>query len=132
MVMIQLNEVSLLDMTRVCRRFRAIAKEAFAKKYTGKTDEDYYELRLFCENEIEEHKRYRPYFRVFGENMIAVDIRFFRSINSCKRSLVDWLNSTILYIVGENFDSWWIAIGFDWNHWFDTEINTQTLEIEWP
>lgn len=76
-VMTQLNDVSLLDMTQVCRRFRAIAKDAFAKKYSGRTDDDYYKLKVFCENEFEEYKRYRSCFRVFGENMNAIDIRFF-------------------------------------------------------
>lgn len=72
-----LNEVSLLDMTRVNTRFRAVAKEAFSKKYTGKSNEDYFELRVFCENELEEYRRYAPFFRMFGENMMAIDIRFF-------------------------------------------------------
>lgn len=35
-----LNDTALLNMTRVCKRFQRIAKEAFGKKYNGDTDDD--------------------------------------------------------------------------------------------
>lgn len=76
-IMIHLDEISLLDMSQVCSRFRAVAKEAFAKKFTGRTSTDYFEIKAFCEYRTEEYIRYRPFFYVFGENMCAIDIRLF-------------------------------------------------------
>lgn len=75
--MILLNDVSLLDMTRVCKRFQKIAKSAFKKKYNGKTAESYFNLSIFCESDFDEYMRYRPFFITFGDDMIAIEIRFF-------------------------------------------------------
>lgn len=76
-IMVQLTANSLLDMSRVCSRFRSVAKDAFSKKYTGKSLGRYYELKIFCEYEYEEYIRFRPFFRTFGQNMIAIEVHFF-------------------------------------------------------
>ncbi|XP_055296438.1 uncharacterized protein LOC129565503 isoform X2 [Sitodiplosis mosellana] len=75
-LMSHLNDTTLWNMTRVCKRFKAIAKEAFAKKYNGATGKDYYALEVYPANMTEQHKQYRPFFTIFGENMIAVKIKF--------------------------------------------------------
>lgn len=75
--MISLNDVSLLDVTRVCKRFQRIAKDAFKKKYSGKTAESFFNLSIFCESDFDEYMRYRPFFIAFGDDMIAIEIRFF-------------------------------------------------------
>lgn len=69
-----LNDTTLLNMTHVCKRFKAIAKEVFAKKHNG--DDEYYELNIYSANRIEQQNQYRPFFTMFGEDMIAIQIEF--------------------------------------------------------
>lgn len=76
-IMIHLSDMSLLDMTRSCWRFQRIAKYAFSKKYNGENIAAHFKLTIFCESNFEEYMRYRPFFLAFGENMIAIEIRFF-------------------------------------------------------
>lgn len=71
-----LNDTTLLDMTGVCKRFKAIAKEVFTKKYSGTSKDDYYKLNIYPANLIEQHKQYRPFFIMFGEDIIAIRIEF--------------------------------------------------------
>lgn len=71
-MMIKMNDTSLLNMTRACKRFRAIAKEAFGKKYNT----DAYEVKILCDSVIDDEKRYRPFFCTFGENIQAIEITF--------------------------------------------------------
>ncbi|XP_055310638.1 uncharacterized protein LOC129573735 [Sitodiplosis mosellana] len=75
-IMIHLNDTTLLNMTRVCKRSKAIAKQAFTKKYNGKNDTKYFKVNIFHENLIIERKQYQPLFSTFGENMVAMCIRF--------------------------------------------------------
>lgn len=75
-IMVHLNDTTLLNMTRVCKRFKTIAKEAFSKKYSGKTNDQYFTVKLFYENLIVERKQYQSLFSTFGENMVAIDIWF--------------------------------------------------------
>ncbi|XP_055296491.1 uncharacterized protein LOC129565533 isoform X1 [Sitodiplosis mosellana] len=73
-IMTQLDDMTLFNMTLVCRRFRAIAKDAFSKKYTGKGDEGFFELKLRCNNPFADKVKHRPYFATFGEDMAAIRI----------------------------------------------------------
>lgn len=75
-IMFHLNDTTLLNMTRVCKRFQAIAKDAFGKKYSGKSTDNYFKAKLFYENLIAERKQYQSLFCSFGERMIAIDIKF--------------------------------------------------------
>ncbi|XP_055296424.1 uncharacterized protein LOC129565496 isoform X2 [Sitodiplosis mosellana] len=75
-VMGHLNDKNLLNMTQVCKRFKAIAQDAFAKKYNGDTGKDYYALKVHSANMTEQHKQYRPFFTRFGANMTALEITF--------------------------------------------------------
>lgn len=68
-----MNDTGLLNMTRTCHRFRAIAKEAFGKIYNGGRHGKY-KMNILCENDIDEQKRYRPFFCTFGENIQAIEI----------------------------------------------------------
>lgn len=73
-IMLHMNDTTLLNMTRVCKQSQAIAKEAFEKRYNGRTYRNYFTLRVFHENLISERKQYQPFFGAFGENMLAIDI----------------------------------------------------------
>lgn len=75
-IMVHLNDTDLLYMTRVCKRFKAIAKEAFTKKYDGRNENKYFKANIFSENMIVERKQYQPLFCTFGENMVAIDFYF--------------------------------------------------------
>ncbi|XP_055310640.1 uncharacterized protein LOC129573736 [Sitodiplosis mosellana] len=75
-ITIHLNDTTLLNMTRVCKRFKAIAKRAFTTKYNGTNESKYFAVRVFQENLIVERKQYQPFFSTFGEHMIAIEIRF--------------------------------------------------------
>ncbi|XP_055296425.1 uncharacterized protein LOC129565496 isoform X3 [Sitodiplosis mosellana] len=91
-LMITLNDTTLLDMTRVCKRFQAIAKEAFVKKYHGTTKDDFYGMRVYSANMNEQLKQYHPFFSAFGENMIAIKIRFLDDAENVKDH---WINGLI-------------------------------------
>lgn len=73
-IMIYLNDTTLLNMTRVCKRFKAIAKQAFTKKYNGKTKS--FTVELFQRNLIVEREQYQPLFAAFGQEMIAIAFQF--------------------------------------------------------
>ncbi len=68
-LMSHMNDTSLLNMTKTCHHFRAIAKEAFGRH--GK-----YQMKILCENDVNEEKRYRPFFCTFGANIKAIEITF--------------------------------------------------------
>lgn len=72
-LMNHMNDTSLLNMTRTCHRFRAIAKEAFGNIYNG-GKHGKYKMKILGENDIDEQKRYRPFFCTFGENIKAIEI----------------------------------------------------------
>lgn len=74
-VMINLNDTGLLYVARTCKRFRAIAKQAFGKKYNSHAKVNY-EIKILCENVIDDEKIYRLFFRTFGKNMQAIEIVF--------------------------------------------------------
>ncbi|XP_031638365.1 uncharacterized protein LOC116350650 [Contarinia nasturtii] len=71
-IMIFLNDTTLLNMTRVSKRFRGIAKDAFKKKYSH----TYFEMHLFHDNVATQRRQYQPFICTFGENLIALYIHF--------------------------------------------------------
>lgn len=73
-VMSHLTDMSLLQMAQVSKRFRRIAKESFAKRYSGESRNQFYPLLVLCENEIENQRQNRPFFCTFGENIHAIEI----------------------------------------------------------
>lgn len=74
-VMFHMNDTSLLTMTWTCHRFRTIAKEAFGRIYNRETYGNF-DVKILCENDIDDQKRYRPFFRTFGDNMKSIEISF--------------------------------------------------------
>ncbi|XP_055296435.1 uncharacterized protein LOC129565502 [Sitodiplosis mosellana] len=74
-MMIHLDDSTLFNMTLVCHRFRAIAKEAFSKKYTGDGDK-FFNLEVNGTNAIADKTEYHPFFATFGENMAAIHINY--------------------------------------------------------
>lgn len=75
-IMFHLNDTSLLNMTRVCKRFQSIAKDAFGKKYNGKSSDNYFKVKFFYENIVAERKQNQSLFCSFGEKMVAIDLKF--------------------------------------------------------
>lgn len=79
-VMSHLNDTSLLHMTRTCKRFQAIAKETFERRCNGDADDRRFKMKILCESDDNDQKRYRPFFCTFGENIRAIRITF----NDCE------------------------------------------------
>lgn len=73
-----LNLTSLLYMSRVCKRFRTIAKETFGRWYSGEDDDKFYKLTIYATDNLFEDKRKNlRLFRTFGENIQAIFIRVY-------------------------------------------------------
>ncbi|XP_055310330.1 uncharacterized protein LOC129573603 [Sitodiplosis mosellana] len=77
-IMIHMNDTTLLNMALVCERLKAIAKEAFTKKYNGTNQSSYFEVNISHRNLMVEREQYQPLFSTFGENMVAIYIWFSR------------------------------------------------------
>lgn len=78
-----LNDINLLDVSRVCIRFESIANEAFSRKYNGAAEDRYFKVKAEQLEGIE-MELYRPFFKAFGKNMTALNlqlIHFYRPIS---------------------------------------------------
>lgn len=75
-LMSNLDDTSLLHMTRTCKRFRAIAKETFGRTYNGEVHNRRYKIKILGENDDNERQRYRPFLQTFGDNIRAIGIIF--------------------------------------------------------
>lgn len=64
-----LGNFALLRATRVCHRFKAVAKETFSMKYDGAFKKKYFQLHV-------SRKQYHPLLCTFGDNITAIDIQF--------------------------------------------------------
>lgn len=70
------NDLDLLTVTKVCKRFKAIAKDAFAMKYSGESFEMYYNVTVLTDDTTEEPKPYWPIFNTFGDSLLALNVDF--------------------------------------------------------
>lgn len=95
-----LNLTSLLHMSRVSKRFRAIAKEAFGKRYSGENDDKFYELKIYADNLFEDKRKNLPLLRTFGENIQAIIITVY---DNCKYIRIPMNESHWVYEVLKEF-----------------------------
>lgn len=68
-----LDDPYLLDVSRVCTRFESLAKEAFAQKYNGQSENRYFKV---SQDGAEDGTLYLPFFEAFGHNMTSLDVQF--------------------------------------------------------
>ncbi|XP_055298410.1 uncharacterized protein LOC129566472 [Sitodiplosis mosellana] len=75
------NDIDLLNTARVCRRFEAIAKETFADKYNGDSEEKYYDIKVCTKDIVDDQKLYRTFLKTFGNEIAAINITSQRGPN---------------------------------------------------
>ncbi|XP_031627060.1 uncharacterized protein LOC116343241 [Contarinia nasturtii] len=73
-----LNDTDLLAATRVCKIFKTYAREAFALKYNGQTDDKHYTINIYTDDTRDEPKPYWPIFNTFGDKLIGLNLVFYR------------------------------------------------------
>lgn len=66
------NDIDLLNVTQVCKRFDDAAKVTFAKRYKD-SNEKSYEIKLYSGDSKEDQKFYREFLEVFGNQMISIE-----------------------------------------------------------
>lgn len=67
------NDIDLLNAAQVCKRFKALAKEIFAKKYNGDSDEKYYAIKVYADDTKDDQKLYRTFLETFGNEISAIN-----------------------------------------------------------
>ncbi|XP_055297760.1 uncharacterized protein LOC129566146 [Sitodiplosis mosellana] len=78
------NDINLLNLIRVCKRFKAIAKGAFDTKYNGNSDDNYYDINFHSNDSKDDQKLYRTFVKTFGNEMIAMRLNLGRGFNRHK------------------------------------------------
>ncbi|XP_055297473.1 uncharacterized protein LOC129566013 [Sitodiplosis mosellana] len=78
------NEIDLLNVAAVCKRFEVIAKDVFAERYNGKTDEKYYEIKLYPDNSKYDQRLHRKIIETFGNEIAAIKLNAEESSNRHK------------------------------------------------
>ncbi|XP_055297313.1 uncharacterized protein LOC129565948 [Sitodiplosis mosellana] len=68
------SDIDLLNATRVCKRFKAIAKDAYAKRYNGDLDDKYYEITVHHGDGEQVPKLHCQFLQTFGNEMTAIKI----------------------------------------------------------
>lgn len=71
-----LNGTDLLNVRLLNQQYLGEAGVYFRRNYDGATEENFFELKIFCENEAEDDHRYYPYIQAFGASMLAIRIHF--------------------------------------------------------
>ncbi|XP_031629532.1 uncharacterized protein LOC116344861 [Contarinia nasturtii] len=91
-----LNDTDLLTATRVCKRFRVIAIEAFTTKYNGENDDKYYSVIVYTDDATQEPKPYWPFFNTFGHRMTSLKLNLHVDFMNCSVIVRNhWLIHTI-------------------------------------
>lgn len=75
------TDIELLNTAQVCRRFKAISKEIFRRKYNGDSDDKYYEIKVHLSDTKEDHKLYRTILKMFGNEIAALNFKSEQSSN---------------------------------------------------
>lgn len=70
------SDHTLMYATRVCKRFKIIAEDSFAKKYNGASVNRFYSVKISGESSKDEQKQYQLFFCRFGDHMKALKIDF--------------------------------------------------------
>lgn len=68
------NDIDLLNAAQVCRRFKSIAKETFAKKYNGNTDDAYFEIDINSDDTANDQRLFRILLTIFGNEIKAMNL----------------------------------------------------------
>lgn len=58
-IFINLNDIELLNTTKVCKRFDAIATHTFVKRYNKNLWENSYEIKLYSDDSKDDQSFYR-------------------------------------------------------------------------
>ncbi|XP_031628060.1 uncharacterized protein LOC116343893 [Contarinia nasturtii] len=90
------NEIDLLNTAQVCRRFKAIAKEIFAKKYNGDSDDKYYEISVYGDDSKYDQKHYRMFLKIFGSEIAAINLTMERRPN--KHNLLNLISKQCRFL----------------------------------
>lgn len=68
------TDIDLLTATLVCQRLKAIAKDAFAKRYNGESDENYYKINVHYNDGHIVPMLYYQFIKTFGNEINAIKI----------------------------------------------------------
>lgn len=73
------DDCTLIKSTKVCRRFKTIAKVAVQDKYNGKGNHqrNYYQLKEYADDADDQRIQHEPFFGTFANQIKAVQISFF-------------------------------------------------------
>lgn len=71
------DDCTLLESTRVCRRFKAIAEVATSDKYNGNHEHNYYKLEEYADDAVDQRAQHLLFFTTFANHIKAVSISFY-------------------------------------------------------
>lgn len=68
------NDIKLLSVAKVCKRFELFAKKVFSERYNGDSNEKYYEIKVFSFNKNDQNL-HRDFLEIFGNEIAAIEIK---------------------------------------------------------
>lgn len=77
------DDFTLIKSTKVCRRFKTIAEVAAQDKYNGNHEHNYYQLKGYADDSVDQRIQHQPFFKTFTNQIKAVKISFYhREVHS--------------------------------------------------
>lgn len=91
-IFVHLNDTDLFTVTKVCKRFKTIARDAFALKYNGQSLGRYYVVTVNSDDATQEPRPYWPFFNTFGDKMTALSLNLHIDFMHCSKMVRNhWL-----------------------------------------
>lgn len=95
-ILVHLNDTDLFTVTKVCKRLKAFARDAFALKYNGQSLSKYYVVTVNTDDVTQEPKPYWPFFNTFGDKMMALSLNLHIDFMHCSKMVRNhWLFRTV-------------------------------------